>query len=88
MNEQAMMIWFRHILKQIIKPEFFIMVSDNLSDIEWNEENKHKMGLVLEGILRLMDGATAGTPNGHMVDAILKEYLPSLLRKSSKTNLI
>ena len=80
MSKEAFSIWARKMLKGIIRPEFFIMVSSNLSELPNTTEMRTKFGKAMDAIFKLVENGPEMTENGKKIDEIFQQYLPSLLR--------
>ena len=90
MADEFFNIWFRSILKQIIKPERFILVSENLNDARRTPNYKRKCGQLLDAILESLEkyeDAFLGKPNcgnGYKIDDCIRKFLPELLNSHVK----
>jgi len=80
MGKEALRTWMRKVLKGIVKPEFFIMISANLSELPDTEENRANFGKTIDETLRLIEDKNTNMQNGHSIDEIFTRYLPSLFR--------
>ena len=80
MGIEAFKIWARIFLKKIIKPEFYIMVAINISEMEMNAQNRRYFGKIVDGILELLDKESAEANKAAKIDAIVKKYLSMLYR--------
>lgn len=80
MSKEAFSTWARKMLKGMIKPEFFIMVSSNFSELPNTTEMRTNFGKALDAIFDLVENAPEMTQNGKKIDEIFRKFLPSLLR--------
>ena len=80
MSKEAYRTWARKALKEIIRPEFFTMISSNISELPDDDDNRIRFGRVLDAILQLTEDENP-TPNmGKKIDEIFGTHLPSILR--------
>ena len=80
MSDAAYKIWARTVLKKIIDPKYFIMVSQNFSELEVSYSNRHNFGVIVDGILDIMSEDNEGINIGCRVDDLIKNHLPELYR--------
>ena len=80
MGKEAFKIWCRNILKKIINPNYFIMVSANFSELEMTHQVKHNFGKFLDGLFEIMAENDTEAKLGFRIDELLRKFLPQLLR--------
>ena len=80
MGAEAFRIWFRKFLKQLLKPEYYILVASNLSDIKLTQENRIAIGKIVDGILDMVDGGDLSLESSKKMDRIIKKHFPNLFR--------
>ena len=80
MSDAAYKIWARTVLKKIIDPKYFIMVSQNFSELEVSYSNRHNFGIIVDGILDILKEDNEGLNIGCRVDDLIKNHLPELYR--------
>ena len=80
MSKEAYRTWARKALKEIIKPEFFTMVSSNISELPDDDDNRIRFGRVLDAILKLTEDKNPSPDIGRKIDEIFRAHLPSILR--------
>ena len=85
MGQEAFKIWCRTILQKIVKPNYFIMVSANLSEINFDHAKRHAFGQVIDGIFELAKDDNEGVDVGFRIEELVKRFLPELLRKGTLT---
>ena len=90
MADEYFNIWFRSILKQIIKPERYMLVCKNLDDAMKTPNFKRKCGQFIDALLESLENyenAFLGTPtagNGYKIDECIRKFLPDLLNAHVK----
>lgn len=80
MCESAFKIWARTVLKKLIAPEFFTMVSANLTDMEMSYSNRHNFGAIVDGALEILSEDNEGINIGCRIDDLIKANLPLLFK--------
>ena len=81
MGIEALRIWLRMFLKKIIKPEYYIMVCQNLSDLKvGNLEERWKFGRIVDDILELCENGDLSTHTAKKIDAILLHHFSNIFR--------
>lgn len=80
MCKEAYRTWARKALKGIVKPEFFITVSSNISELSDTEEMRKNFGKAIDEMLMLIENEEPSLERSHKIDEIFKKYLPSLFR--------
>ena len=80
MCKEAFRMWARKTLKGIVKPEFFIMVSSNISELPDTEEMKKNFGKMIDEMLILVESEGPSLERSQKIDEITKKHLPSLFR--------
>ena len=79
MCDSAFKIWARTFLKKIIAPEYYILVSANLADMELSYSNRHNFGVIVDGVLEILSEDNEGINIGCRIDDLIKANIPSLL---------
>ena len=80
MGLEAYKIWVRSVLKKIIKPEYFIMVSANCDKLGTDSASRHIFGGLVDSILEILQENNEGISIGCRIDDLIKKVLPELLR--------
>ena len=80
MGLEAFRIWARMFLKKIIKPEYYIMVAINISEMEANSQNRKYFGKIVDQVLDLLEKEKGKVDKADKIDSIIKKYLSLLLR--------
>ena len=80
MGQEAFKIWCRTILKKIVKPNFYTMVSANLSEIKFCPAKRHAFGQILDGILELLKENSDEVDLGFRIEELVNRFLPELIR--------
>ena len=80
MSHEAYKIWARRILKKILRPECFIVVAANLSNLEVNSDNRSSFGAAIDDILELKRTSEGKGSMSMAVDGILRKHIGDLLR--------
>ena len=80
MGHEAFKIWARKFLKQIIRPEYYIMVATNVSQMEPNAENMKYFGTIVDEVTDLVANGQGSLDLSNQIDAIIKKSLSMLLR--------
>ena len=80
MGQEAFKIWCRTILQKVVNPNFFIMVSANLSEIKFCSAKRHAFGQILDGILELIKEDNDEVILGFRIEELFNRFLPELLR--------
>lgn len=80
MGLEAFRIWARMFLKKVIKPEYFIMVSINISEIEMDAENRKYFGRIVDEVMELLERENGTVNKAEMIDTIVKKHLSMLYR--------
>lgn len=80
MSEEAYKIWARTVLKKIIDPKYFILVSQNFSEMEVSYSNRHNFGVIVDGIIDMLKEDNDGINIGCRIDDLIKNHLPDLYR--------
>ena len=81
MGLECFRIWARMFLKKVIKPEYYILVATNISDMEMNTENRKYFGRIVDEVFDLLDKGDGVVDKGSKIDQIIKKHLSMLLRK-------
>ena len=90
MSDEFFNIWFRSILKQIIKPERYVLVCKNMEDAIKTPNFKRKCGQFIDALLDSIENyenAFLGKPtsgNGYKIDDCIRKFLPELLNSHVK----
>ena len=85
---EACKIWIRKVFKKIIKKEFFIIVATNISELELNEDNKQRLGQVLDRVFNCIEDKDFTGKVGYRIDELIRSSLPSLIRNSLNLNIL
>jgi len=80
MGQEAFKIWCRTILQKIVNPNFFTMISANLSEMKFCSAKRHSFGQILDGIFDIMKEKTEDVKLGFRVEELVNRFLPELLR--------
>ena len=80
MGLEAYKIWARSILKKIIKPDYFIMVSLNFDKLGTDSGSRHVFGGLIDGILEILQENNEGISVGCRIDDLIKKVIPDLFR--------
>ena len=83
MGHETFRIWARKFLKQVIKPEYYIMVATNISQMEMGVENMKYFGRIVDEVLDVVTRKQGAPDLASQIDSIFKKHLSMLLRKCS-----
>ena len=81
MGQEACRIWLRMFLKKVIKPEYYIMVCQNLADLKMDLESRLKFGKIIDDILDLCEKGDTSIHTAKKIDAIFQLYFSNMFRK-------
>ena len=80
MDDEFFKIWIRHFLKQVIKKEYFVLVSKNFAKIEVTKENRKKLGMMMDTILEILgaegENPFLGVSKETKIDNAIMDHLP------------
>ena len=81
MGQEAFKIWCRTILQKVVSPNFYTMVSANLSEVKFCSAKRHSFGQIVDGILELLKEDNSEFKIGFRVEELFNRFMPELLRK-------
>ena len=84
MGQEACRIWMRMFLKKVIRSEYYIMVCQNLADLQMDIENRCKFGRVVDEVLNLLEKGDQTIHTAKKIDEILSLYFPNIFRRGKQ----